>query len=131
MKRLGLVTVGLALTIWVVHATQGGALTLEAETFHRLVLWSLLPAFLAVATLAVGARDVAVRAGGPAGPRLGFRGLGRGFTAFVIASGVFQLGNSSDAFLILRAQERGLGVSGLMAMLLAFNVVYTAVAVPA
>jgi len=123
--------VGLGLTVWVVHATQGGALTLEAETFHRLVLWSLLPAFLAVATLAVGARDVPVGPGGRAGPRLGFRGLGRGFVAFVIASGVFQLGNSSDAFLILRAQERGLGVSGLMAMLLAFNVVYAAVAVPA
>ncbi len=122
--------VGLALTIWVVHLTQGNALRLEAETFHRLVLWSLFPAFLAVATLAFGARDVPVGKG-RGGPSLGLRGMGRGFVAFVVASGVFQIGNSSDAFLILRAQERGLGVSGLMWMLLAFNVVYTAVSVPA
>ena len=123
--------VGLALTIWIVHATQGSELRLEAATFHRLVIWSLLPAFLAVATLAVGAHDVRAASGGARGPDLGFRNLGRGFVAFVIASGVFQLGNSSDAFLILRAQERGLGVSGLLWMLLAFNVVYTAVSVPA
>ncbi|MCK7504065.1 MAG: NUDIX domain-containing protein [Desulfobacterales bacterium] len=36
------------MTLWVVDATQGGGLTLEASTFHRLVLWSLVPAFLAV-----------------------------------------------------------------------------------
>jgi MFS family permease len=131
--------VGLALTIWIVDATQGGALRLEAATFHRLVLWSLLPAVLAVATLAVGARDVPAtgnRTGNRTGDgggqrRVAFRGTGRGFAAFVAASAVFQLGNSSDAFLILRAQERGLGVSGLMWMLLAFNVVYAAVSAPA
>ena len=41
------------------------------------------------------------------------------------------LGNSADAFIILRAQERGLTVIGVLAMLLAFNLVYSAVAGPA
>jgi MFS family permease len=123
--------VGLGATLAIVHATQGGALRLEHGTFHRLVLWSLLPAFLAVVILALAARDVPVAGGGARGPRLTLRGLGRGFRTFVVASAVFEIGNSSDAFLILRAQERGLGVMELMWMLLLFNAVYAIVAVPA
>jgi MFS family permease len=41
---------------------------------------------------------------------------------------IFTLGNSSDAFLILRAQDAGLTVMG---MLLTFNLVYTLVSSPA
>lgn len=123
--------IGLLVTLWVVDATQGGGLALEASTFHRLVLWSLVPAFLAVFLLAVGARDVPVAGAPKAPPRIALRALGPRFGAFVLASAVFQLGNSSDAFLILRAQERGLGVMGLLWMLLAFNLVYTAVSAPA
>jgi len=124
--------IGLAATLVIVHLTQGNDSLLERGTFHRLVLWSLVPAFLAVALLAAGARDVPVPAGDTSrGPKLTFRGMGKGFGAFVFASAVFTLGNSSDAFLILRAQERGLGVMGLLWMLLAFNVVYTAVSAPA
>ena len=122
---------GLLATLAIVHATQGNAALLTGETFHTLVLWSLVPAFLAVVILAVGARDVPLAEHRAPGPRLTFRALGPGFGAFVLASAVFQLGNSSDAFLILRAQERGLGVTDLMWMLVAFNVVYTAVSAPA
>ncbi len=122
---------GLLVTLWVVNAAQGGALTLEAPTFRRLVLWSLVPAFLGVLLLAAGARDVPVEGAPKEPPRVAFRALGPRFGAFVLASAVFQLGNSSDAFLILRAQERGLGVMGLLWMLLTFNVVYTVVSAPA
>jgi MFS family permease len=45
--------------------------------------------------------------------------------------GLFDLGNSSDAFLILRAQERGLNVLEVLAMLAAFNLVYSLVSAPA
>ncbi len=44
---------------------------------------------------------------------------------------VFTLGNSADAFLVLRAQERGLSVTGVLGMLITFNVVYTLVSGPA
>lgn len=131
--------VGLLVTLAVVRTTQGGGLILESGTFRTLVLWSLLPAFLGVLILAVGARDVAptpvpasMRADLRARPpRVGFRALGPGFAAFVVASAVFEFGNSSDAFLVLRAQERGLGVMGLLWMLLGFNAVYTLVSAPA
>ena len=140
--------IGIAVSIWVVRQVQGGGALLEAETFRNLVLWSLLPAFLGVAVLAAAARDVGPKTGrrdnggggregdrvaGPdAGrPRLRLRGLGRGFAAFVVCSVIFELGNSADAFLVLRAQERGLSVSGILWLLLAFNVVYTLVSTPA
>ncbi|MGD8319826.1 MAG: MFS transporter [Gemmatimonadota bacterium] len=123
--------VGIAASLAIVHAAQGGALLLEHGTFHHLVLWSLLPAFLAVLTLAMGAKDVPVKGGERRGPKVTLRGMSRSFRGFVLASAIFQIGNSSDAFLILRAQERGLGVLGLLWMLLLFNVVYTAVSAPA
>ena len=139
--------IGIAVSIWVVRQVQGGGALLEAETFRNLVLWSLLPAFVGVAVLAVGARDVRAKgvgrgngSGGRDGesasaaadrPRLRLRGLGRGFTAFVACSVIFELGNSADAFLVLRAQERGLSVVGILWLLLAFNVVYTLVSTPA
>jgi MFS family permease len=49
----------------------------------------------------------------------------------MVIVGLFELGNSSDAFLILRAQERGLSVTGILAMLVVFNLVYTIVSTPA
>ena len=141
--------IGIAVSIWVVQRVQGGGALLEAETFRSLVIWSLVPAFLGVAVLAVGARDVkgckrTGRAPGDDGasggvggrarpgrhrPRL--RGLGRGFAAFVVCSVIFELGNSADAFLVLRAQERGVSVTGILWLLLAFNVVYALVSTPA
>ena len=44
---------------------------------------------------------------------------------------IFELGNSSDAFLVLRAQERGLSVTGILGMLVVFNLIYTLVSMPA
>ena len=123
--------VGLLVTIWVVSRLQGADPLLAEGTFRALVLWSLVPAFLAVLLLAVGARDVKTPPGDGPRPKLKIRGLGRGFGAFVLASVVFELGNSADAFIVLRAQERGLSVVGVLWVLLGFNVVYAAVATPA
>jgi MFS family permease len=44
---------------------------------------------------------------------------------------IFELGNSSDAFLILRAQNLGMNVIGVLAMLVVFNLVYTVLSIPA
>lgn len=117
---------GLLIALAIVWWLQRGGGELLAGTFRVIVLASLLPAFLAVAVLALGAREarpaVAVTA---ARPRFGFTSLGRDFRRFILIVGLFELGNSSDAFIILRAQERGLPVTGILAMLIAFNFVYT------
>lgn len=122
---------GLLITILVVSRSQGGGLLLEAETFRALVLWSLVPAVLAVLLLAVGARDVPVVDAPRDRPRLRIRDLGPGFGWFLVAGVLFEAGNSTDAFLVLRAQERGLDLPALLWTLVGFNAVYTLVSAPA
>ncbi len=122
--------VGLAVALGVVWAAQGGAGELGRDTFQRVVLISLIPAALAVLSLALGARDVPVTSQ-RAAPRFALRGLGRRFSILLLIVGLFELGNSSDAFVALRAQERGLSVVGLLAALVVFNLVYALVSTPA
>ena len=124
--------VGLALALAAVWLAQGNALTLNRATFQRIALFSAVPALLAVFVLVVGLREVRRVAPAEGRPILGsFRAMPPDFRRFLVIFTLFTLGNSTDAFIILRAQERGLSVAGVLAMLLAFNVIYTAVAGPA
>jgi MFS family permease len=121
---------GILIALVVVWATQSGDLHLSRDTFQTIVLISILPAVLAVVVLALGAHDVTVK-GVRQPPRLTLRGFDRRFRWFLLAIVVFTLGNSADAFLILRAQERGLSVAGILGMLLTFNIVYAVISIPA
>jgi MFS family permease len=122
--------IGLLIAFVIVWFLQSNSSELKAHTFRILVLVSLLPAALAVIILALGAKDIPA-AGAVAPPRFGFKHLGKNFIVFVMIVGIFELGNSSDAFIILRAQERGLSITGIFAMLIAFNFVYTVISLPA
>ena len=64
-------------------------------------------------------------------PKFPFKALGKRFMVFMLIVGLFDLGNSSDAFLVLRAQERGMSVTGVLAMLAVFNLVYALISAPA
>jgi MFS family permease len=123
-------TLGLLIALVVVWLAQSSAVALGADTFRTVVLVSLLPAGLAVLTLAVFARDVPVTRSRPA-PKFALRSLGKPFLVFMLIVAIFDLGNSSDAFLVLRAQERGVSVIGILGMLVIFNLVYTLVSTPA
>ncbi len=121
---------GLIIALILVWALQRADLDLEKRTFQIIVLVSLVPALLSVLSLAVGARDVQVTSSRKR-PLLTFRGLGRPFMIFTLIVALFTLGNSSDAFLVLRAQERGLNVMGILGMLITFNLVYSLLSAPA
>jgi MFS family permease len=123
--------VGLVIVVVVVWVAQGGGLALTRATFQSVVLISVFPAALAVLVLALGARDVPITGERQRPPSLSLRGFDVRFKRFLIIVVVFTLGNSSDAFLILRAQERGLSVLGVMVMLVTSNLVYTLVSGPA
>jgi MFS family permease len=120
---------GLVIALVVVWATQAGSLALEAITFQRVVLFSIIPAVLTVLVIALGMRDIPL-AKPPAQVDLSLRGFDRRFRRFLLVLVLFTLGNSADAFLILRAQERGLSVTGVIGMLISFNLVYTLLAGP-
>ena len=121
---------GLLIALGVVWAAQSASTELGRRTFQIVVLASLIPAALAVLSLALGAEDVPVTSQRER-PVVTFKGLGKPFLAFMVIVGLFDLGNSSDAFLVLRAQERGLNVLGILGMLVTFNLVYTLVSTPA
>lgn len=121
---------GILIALLIVLATQAGAVTLSRETFQLVVIASIIPAVLAVIVLAAGGQDVPVT-GQAEAPRLTLRGFDRRFYGFLLAVAVFTLGNSADAFLILRAQERGLSVAGVMGMVLTFNLIYALISGPA
>jgi MFS family permease len=122
--------VGLLIALGLVWAAQSAAVSLNLDTFRLIVLVSLIPAFLAVLSLAIGAVDIKPKVSAET-PKFALKSLGRPFLIFMLIVGLFDLGNSSDAFLVLRAQERGISVFGIMGMLVLFNLVYTMVSTPA
>ncbi len=120
---------GLAIAALVIYLTQSGTAQLTRATFQTIVLVSIIPAVLAVLVLALFAREVAGKAKTSA-PTLSLAGMDNRFKLFLLAAVLFTLGNSSDAFIILRGQERGLSVLQVMGMLLTFDAVYTVLAGP-
>jgi MFS family permease len=124
---------GIGLAAAIIWQTQSGAAELTRRTFQTVVLASIIPAFLAVIVLALGVREVATRASNQTMP-LNLRGwntLDRRFRLFLGVMVLFTLGNSSDSFIVLRGQERGLNVLQVMGMLMTFNLVYALLSGPA
>lgn len=125
-------TLGLASAALLVYVTQGGALALTRETYQWLVLLATVPGLLSFALLVRFVREPArahpEASGGTADTAAA--GIGPQFKRFLAVLVFFTLGNSSDAFLMLRAQTVGMSVGELFAVLAAFNLVSAAVSYP-
>jgi MFS family permease len=121
---------GLCIALLITWLAQRKSVALNQNTFQTIVLISIIPAVLAVLSLIFLAKDTPRKAGVPS-PKFAFKSLGKPFMVFMVIVAVFDLGNSSDAFLVLRAQERGLSVTGILGMLITFNLVYTLISTPA
>ncbi|MFH0751827.1 MAG: MFS transporter [Chloroflexota bacterium] len=142
--------IGVALAALIVGIAQGDAAMLDGETFRLLALAALVPGVLAVVVITFGVRDVPQSAPPPPTPvppasalatmdpgsaasvttARAWRRFPAAFWVFVVASGLFTLGNSSDAFIALRSQALGVSVRDLLLIVIAFNVVDAVVAWP-
>ncbi len=147
--------IGVAVAAVVVWLVQGDTTRLAAGTFRDLVLLALIPGVLAIVTVVAGVHDVreaarteriaAKRSGadGTLGPtaaappggwiarlRGTVSGLPRSYWLFVLATLLFTIGNSSDAFLSLRSQQLGVTVRDLLLVIVAFNIANAVVAWP-
>lgn len=107
-----------------------GTDTLTRGTFQTIVLVSMIPALLAVLVLAIGTRE-SKPTGSAKAVRVTFKGLGKPFAMFMLIVGLFDLGNSSDAFLVLRAENVGMNLINILVMLAVFNLVYALISTPA
>jgi MFS family permease len=121
--------IGLAAAAVIVWMNQGSAADLTRVTFQTAVLVSIIPALLAVLVLIGGVHEIPTAGIGKA-PVLSLQGLDRRFKTFLVIMVLFTLGNSADAFIILRGQERGLDVFQVIGMALTFNFVYAVLAGP-
>jgi MFS family permease len=99
----------------------------------RLVFWlALIPGVLSVVVLVFGVREPA-RAAQPAETPLrlsDLKGIGRIFWIVVGIGAMLTLARFSEAFLILRAQDRGLALALAPLVLVVMNVVYSLTAYP-
>ncbi|MFN2182820.1 MAG: MFS transporter, partial [Anaerolineae bacterium] len=122
--------VGLGLAALIVWLTESGAAELTRHTFQIAVLASIIPAVLAVLVLALGAKDMTHSAKKAHSMRLTLDGMDQRFRLFLFVVVLFTLGNSSDSFVVLLAQNRGLNVLHIMLMVMTFNLVYALLAGP-
>jgi MFS family permease len=122
---------GVVVALFVTFRGQTDARILSASVFQTLVIFSVIPAVVAVIGLAVLARETAKDQGTRGHLHFGLAPLDRGFRLFLLIMVLFTLGNSSDAFLVLRAQNAGLSVTGVLGMVLSFNAVYALLSIPA
>ena len=104
---------------------------LGAEGYRRIFLVSAIPAALALLVLGVFVRapraSAAARAATAAARSLP---LGARFRRFVTADVLFQLGNSSMAFLLLRAQHVGYAAGEVALVYLGYNLLAAALSLP-
>ena len=121
--------IGIGIAALIVWLTQSEAIDLTRRTFQVAVLASIIPAVLAVIVLALGARDSAIQKRSTV-PVFSMKGLDGRFKLFLLVLILFTLGNSSDAFIILRAQERGLNVLHVMFMMMTFSLIYASLSGP-
>jgi MFS family permease len=121
---------GLGIAAFIVWRTQAQAALLTLATFKLVVLVSIIPGILGVLVLASGARDVTGTGTSVETKRLSLKEMDPRFKYFLFVLVLFTLGNSSDAFILLRGQERGLSILQVMGMSLTFNAIYTVFAGP-
>lgn len=124
MDTLG-AAIGPLLAWWLLtHWAERGA-----AAYRHIFFVSAIPAAIAVVVLVLFVRPAPPRpraaAGAPApGP------LGSAFARFVATDVLFQLGNSSNAFLLLRASRVGFDAGGVALVYLLFNLVAALLALP-
>ena len=124
---------GIVIALVMVWVFQPKDPHIQAGVFQNVVWISLLPALLAVVLLAVFTREIRPTTRREA-PKFTLSLFDSRFKFFLVIMVLFTLGNSSDAFLVLRAnqlQNNGLPVLGVLGMMVTFNVVYTLLSTPA
>jgi MFS family permease len=128
--------IGLAIAAVIIYTFQGTDLTLINNTYRWLIIIGIIPAVLAVIVLIGFVREKLhpsssspkTTSAAPVASKQEFSGQ---FKLFLLIMGIFTLGNSSDFFVVLRAQNLNVDVLEIALMLVLFNITYALVSTPA
>ena len=122
MDKTGAV-IGLLIGAVVLYLSQRDNLTLTLETYLWLVLLAVLPGLASVVVLAGWVEERSKTTAAAARSKFRWSEVDSRFWNFIGVLVLFTLGNSSDAFLMLRAQTLGLSTVEIFLAVAAFNVV--------
>ena len=115
--------------------TAIGLMAITAEDFRLVFELTLIPGILAVGLLIIGVREPEAPPPVKARPNLfdgsALRHLGRSYWLLFAVALISSLGNSSNAFLLLRAGEVGINATWVPLCLVMMNVTYFLSAYPA
>lgn len=108
-----------------------GLLSWHFASLRTVFMLAAIPGFLSVLVVMFGVRDIPKRADVPSGhgPDLTLP-MGRRFWSVLVVLFVFTLGNSTDAFLLLRAAQLGVPVALAPILWVALHVVKSSSSVP-
>ena len=106
-------------------------LGLVGGNFHSLFLLAFIPAILGVGLLLLVREPETISLRQQPTLSETLRDLPKPFHRFLIVTAVFALGNSSDAFLILKAKEMGASVSMIVMLFALFNLITVLSSYPA
>ena len=100
---------------------------------YRIVFWlSMIPGIIAVLLIIFFISEKKkVSIAHAERPKLMFKHFDWRFKSFVLIATLFAIGNSSDVFLILRAQQIGIPTVMIPVVYLLFNLIYSLSAIPA
>ncbi|MBL7159212.1 MFS transporter, partial [Candidatus Microgenomates bacterium] len=120
--------IGLALAGLIVLLSQKGNLLLEKQTFAKIVMLAAIPLVFSFVLIFLFIKDKDHHKVS----NLSFSTkFSKKFYQFLLISFLFTLGNSSDGFLILRAQNIGVGLVAIFFLLSFYNLVSSLFALPA
>jgi len=130
MDTTGAVLGPLIILLILLPAYLSGELSVARTTYQLIFLIAAIPAVLGVFVLAVFVRERARPAERKPPPKVTLRIFDRRFKLFLLAIIIFGIGNSSDAFLILRARDAGLAVLEVLLVYVFFNTITALLSMP-
>lgn len=121
--------VGLTLAGLITMFASSQTLSLTKPVFHLIVLLAVLPAIIAVILIALFVHDTKTIKEN-VNKDIKPESLGKKYFVFLFITFIFTLGNSSDAFLILRTQNLGMPLPAIFFLLAAFSLVASLLSLP-
>lgn len=121
--------IGLIIAGFITIAAGTGILSLNKEIFQSIALLAIVPSLISCLLIFLFVSDIK---GSVQKSKIDLSNkIGRKFYIFLFIMFIFTLGNSSDAFLILKAQKVGMNIASIFFLLAAFSLTASLINIPA